>query len=207
MKILLRCHSTDEHYDADCSYALVNLDPEGARRMLDRIALLARCHAEDSKLFKLYFWDRSPDFIADSEELEECLAEIERGERAFDEERFHLTDSFQPPEAERVECTQMIIVEDGVRWVTTPKHTYLHVTTATIPVEVLENVAASCCARVSGCGSRTSNSFLPRFRLRALSSAGFRLGNILVEFFWLCAATTKFQPMVCKLPNAASFAS
>jgi hypothetical protein len=62
MHLILNVHRSNQHYNGDCDYAVVELTPALAKRIHSRVALARQAAKQDSDLFELYFWG-SADFF------------------------------------------------------------------------------------------------------------------------------------------------
>jgi hypothetical protein len=146
MRLISRATCPDEV--RDCDYALIDLTPSLARLGLSRIARLKEHKASDNDLLEIYFWDYhalyfSPWIAEDCGEADVLAEKIECLPSAS-EDLSLAPDDFAVSEqlCTRVECCQMIATEDGIAFVAIAKHTSFYITTAEIPITLLEKAAA-----------------------------------------------------------------
>ncbi len=146
MKLISRITCPDEI--SDCDYALIDLTPDLARLGLSRIARLKEYKASDNDLLQTYFWDFhalyfSPWIAEDCREADALAERIERLPGASADLSL-APDDFAVSEHlyKRIECPQMIVSEDGIVFLAIVKHTSFHISTAEIPVTLLEKAAA-----------------------------------------------------------------
>lgn len=150
MKLILKCcTSHDETFG--CDYALVDLTPRFARRMLKLIALVRRNKKIEWRhmtvLHEMRFWNRDACYFSPwphdpetavtkkkSEWMEELLG---------DDEVCIMDDAFEIPEAmlANTECDQMLVRDDNVGFNCYAKHTSVIVTTASIPKDLIRRAA------------------------------------------------------------------
>src|SRR6185312_6936419 len=64
-KYALKCWSSDENYNADFDYALVDLTPKLVDVINSRRNLYTTCAAQDSRLSSMQFFDFSPEYFAE----------------------------------------------------------------------------------------------------------------------------------------------
>lgn len=144
-KLILSTTSSNEHWNGDCDYAVVQVDNVLANKVWIRQRLFEKIKLADSNLYKMYFWDWDPAFFSPdidkldlgfTDEFEKRLNDAGNGDIWTMPEAFEF-----PKEAfVKVECTQMIVREDGVAWVTIPKHSSVYVTTVEVPYNMLKEV-------------------------------------------------------------------
>lgn len=142
-KLILSTTSSNEHWNGDCDYAVVQVDNVLANKVWIRQRLFEKIKLADSNLYKMYFWDWDPAFFSPymykldpgfTDEFEKRLNDAGNGDI------WTMPDTFEIPKEAfvKVECTQMIVREDGVAWVTIPKHSSVYVTTVEIPYNMLK---------------------------------------------------------------------
>ena len=139
MKLILKTHSDNEHYNADCDYAMVELTRPLAKLCMRRMALLKKIAKRDKQAYELWFWDYHCSFFTYFE-----LADEDPESSPFDvEEYMELPDSFEIPEdsIQTTECDQMVIGDGRVHWCVIPKHSNIYITTDNIPLELIADVA------------------------------------------------------------------
>lgn len=142
MKFLMRAYSSNGDYNADIEYAWVDVTKELAQIILARRKLFLAAAEGDKKipgcehssLWEMYFGDHHARYFA-----HEAVPD-ELGQQVFDETGEAVATEWDPGDndGERTECDQMIIVDNGVRWTTIPKHADIYITSETIPFSKIE---------------------------------------------------------------------
>jgi hypothetical protein len=152
MRVVLQVSSGNGDWDAGCEFALVDLTGDLAALALQRVRALKDQKSTDPNIDEIYYWDYSAQYFspwaglasteneggAASPELTAVLDEAEaKGVVTVPE-------NFDVPQGQlaRVECQQMVVCQDSVRFIAIPKHASFYVQTAEIPVPTLE--AAVC---------------------------------------------------------------
>lgn len=166
MHIILNAHSSNEHFNGDCDYAVVELTPALAEQIRNRVALARQAAEQDSDLYEVYFWGSSAEFF-DHDILDACqnavaaaggpdpdqaacdwLAEFELQEYAVVPDGV----DFAVLEPKRTETDQMIVrcspsshrPEFKIAWMASPKHSDVYVNTCELPLRaVVELLAAA----------------------------------------------------------------
>lgn len=153
MKLLLRVTSSNEYCDGGCEYAALDLTRELAGLALRRIQVLKEHKKNDELVYETYYWDFNAEYFslrADFTNMPEkvkttilTVAEIVEALGVDDNELVTAPDDFEVVEAQiaAVECGQMIVRDDGIAFLVIPKHCDFYVTTAEIPVSVLQEAA------------------------------------------------------------------
>jgi hypothetical protein len=118
-KFVLRASCSNEYLDG-FDFFVVEIGPEYARLLLERIKLLQAVRAKDDEAYELYFWDYSGDYFGGDPDEQDG-----------------------PSEPSRTECHQLVAREDEVLWTAIPKHTDVTVTTDSIKAADLAEVAGS----------------------------------------------------------------
>jgi hypothetical protein len=147
--LILRTHSDDEDFNADCDVALVELTPALIGQILARAKLALELHKEDVDLFELYYWGSTVECYSENL-IDDCIAELPDNEvdqwlKDLDEGIAQVVPVAVDPakrQPERTECNQMIIRISGpwengyveVAWTCMPKHCDFHVVTDAIKV-------------------------------------------------------------------------
>ena len=105
---------------------MIEITPEYAHQLLERMNLFATAQAKDDSLFEMYFWDCSGDFFAlDSLQTDD-------------------SDPLVPvDEPSRSECNQVVIRAEEVVWFGYPKHGDDQLTTEAIPRKDLLEIASA----------------------------------------------------------------
>ena len=150
MKILLKVSSSNEHWDSDCEFALVELTAQLAALAVRRIAALGEQKSADPDIDETYYWAYFAEYFspwinrasteqeadATSAGLVEMLDEIQIEGKGI----VTVPDSFQVPPSQvaAVECQQMIVREDSVAFMAIPKHASFYVQTVDVPLAMLE---------------------------------------------------------------------
>lgn len=135
-------------------FALVgNLTKELAGHALRRIQVLKELKKTDELVYETYYWDFNAEYFslrADFTNMPEkvkttllTVAEIVEALALDDNELVTAPAEFEVVEAQiAVECSQMVVREDGIAFLAIPKHCDFYVTTAEIPVSVLQEAAS-----------------------------------------------------------------
>jgi hypothetical protein len=156
MQIILKCYQYPDFVDQWLEYAIVDIGPEFFKMAKQRRAMLDAGIAQDDQLYELYFWDYRPEFFKrfhferGDEDDEEgdlfCSILMANGEPLLDERwedegYCELFEGFTIPEKwiEAADCVQMVVARRGIMWFAYPKHTDVHVTTASISWDDLEH--------------------------------------------------------------------
>ncbi len=165
MHLILNAHSSDENYNGDCDYAIVDLTPALAEEIRRRVALARQAGQQDNDLYELYFWGSTADFY-DHNILDACqeAAAAASGPDPDQAARDWLDDferreyaavpagiDFTVHEAQRTECDQVIIrcspsshrPEFEIAWTTIPRHSDVYVTTCDLPLTAMEELLAA----------------------------------------------------------------
>ena len=154
MKLILRVSSSNEYCDGGCGYAAVELTRELASLALRRIQMLKEHKKNDELVYETYYWDFNAEYFslrADFTNMPEkmktailAVADIVEALAVDDNELVTAPDDFEVVEAQiaAVECGQMIVRDDGIAFLAIPKHCDFYVTTAEIPVSVLQEAAS-----------------------------------------------------------------
>lgn len=145
MRLLLDTYSTNEHYNADCDYAVVIIDTNMAKELLQCKELLQMCESKNAQVYQLVLQNYDAGYISTEDwELDEVVenpdVDISRMKNA---EYAHLKPNYDFPECcmKRTTCDALIVTEEGVYWRCTPKHTDISITTTEVPWDLI--VAAS----------------------------------------------------------------
>jgi hypothetical protein len=141
MKLLLKARSDNEHYSADCDFAVLDLTPDLARLALRRIEAARRIRLDDTALHAVSYWGYYVEWVSweDAGEFAEIL----------DEGCLPIPHDFQY-EPQRNECARMLVYpsidlnnnKDTIAFRTIPKHCDFYITTDEIDRELLHFVAS-----------------------------------------------------------------
>lgn len=129
----------------DCDYALIDLTPALAKLAVKRIAVLKE--QNDRDLFEMCFWDFQAQYFSpwttEGEDCGDALAETVEQLPTAAGDWMIAPDDFTVPESlvARVECSRMVVRDDGIGFVAIVKHTDSYVSTADLPLRVLEAAA------------------------------------------------------------------
>ncbi len=145
---LISTLTTDQDLDLNCDYAFVDLTTELAQVALRRISAFNAHKATDADLLEIYFWDYHPEYFSPWNDLRadeaDALAAILDGVPALSTDVQSAPSNFEVPEGvlTRMEFCQMIVREDAIAFIAIPKHTDCYVSTAEIPLHVIQAAAA-----------------------------------------------------------------
>lgn len=158
MRIFLRTFSTNEDWNGDCDYAVVDVTPELAAIALRRVNRLNRIQAKDDPLVEMYYWDHSAVYFAcfdwfeeieDPQTRELVSGIIWNGDPWIETSHVEIPESAIP----RTEGKQMIVRDDAIAWACYPKHSDVQITTAEVPLDVLKQALQSTPAKSSEGGA------------------------------------------------------
>lgn len=126
----VRVSGDNNFAETDCNYAVITLTPELRQTIRQRVQLAMDTYARDRQLWEMSFWCDAPTFVSTCD----CFD--------GDNEWMDAPVDFATPDAQRIECPQMVIQcssSDGATpasvWVlftAIPKHCDYHVLTARI---------------------------------------------------------------------------
>jgi hypothetical protein len=160
MHIILKTRSSDENYNGDCDYAVVDLTVALAEEVRHRVAIARQALKQCGHLYELYFWDGAADFY-DQNLLVACQEAVAHGLGLEHVDRDWLNDFEQQGyavvpvgvdltalEAQRTEVDQMIVrcgassfqPEFNIAWTASPKFTDVYVTTCELPLAAIEGL-------------------------------------------------------------------
>jgi hypothetical protein len=121
MKLILKTHCTNEFFDG-CSYAVVDLTPALARKVLQRREIFETVRQKDSDLTETSYYNGDAEYFSALPTTFEAFDEVERrlADRGFTQvsQDFSVSDEF----LERTECGEMVISTGGVWFQCYPKH-------------------------------------------------------------------------------------
>jgi len=165
MHIILNAHSSNEHYNGDCDYAIVDLTPALAEQIRRRVALARQAGQQDDDLYELYFWGSTAEFydhsILDACEEAAAAAHVPDPDQAardwladFEQREYAVVPEgvdFTAHEAQRTEVDQMVVrcspsshrPEFEIAWTASPKHSDVYVTTCELPLTAMEELLAA----------------------------------------------------------------
>jgi len=142
MRLVLQVDSDNENAD-DPTLCIVDLTPELAQVMLNRIAVLVGTKRADKALYECYYmeWggERYMNFD-DPEQLEgerwnDLSDQLTRGQGFVE-----LPDDFRLPDEDvdaNIECPQMCVRDDAVQFTCIPKHCHWYIRTREIPLATI----------------------------------------------------------------------
>ena len=135
-----------------CAGALIRLSQERIETLLQRKAVFDAVKAKDPDCLEMYYWDATPHWVSDGTDLndDETSAPdlIEQIEALTGQPMDWHKAALLPVGAEldvrvmRSECDQVLVREEGVIWLTIPKHMDSEVRTFEIPWAVIDKVTA-----------------------------------------------------------------
>jgi hypothetical protein len=152
MRVVLQVSGGNGDSDAGCEFALVDLTADLAARALRRVQALTEQKSRDPDVDETYYWDYSAQYFsrwtitataenegAASPAFAAVLDEVEANDVVVVPKGFEVRQS----QLARVECQQMIVRPESIRFLAIPKHASFYVQTAEIPVDTLESATAS----------------------------------------------------------------
>jgi hypothetical protein len=142
MQILMSTHSNNEYYNGDCDYAVVNLTPEFAREILNRVALADEIRGRDEQLSAISFYEFRPEYCSCCDEINEVVSGAKDNELT---DGVYEADSLVIPESrmQRTESGRLVIYSGSglILFAATPKHTDCEIETAYLEMDLLKNIA------------------------------------------------------------------
>ena len=163
MQIILSAHSSNEFFNGNCDYAVVELTPALAKQIRNRVALARKAGQKDRDLYEMYFWGGTAEFYGcalleacqeavaaasgSDEAANDWLTELEQREYAVVPDGV----DFNAHETQRTECDQMVVrcnrCSDSptfsVAWTASPKHADLEITTSELPLAAMDELLAA----------------------------------------------------------------
>jgi hypothetical protein len=138
-RFLANTYSSDENFNGDCDYADIRIYPVIAQQILERRDAFLAQRKRDSQLVESYFWDASAIFC---KRLDNMPIPGKKADLLAAGYPVRIAQSADLPcERQNVECNQMVIGEDGVKWTAIPKHTSVVITTERIAYSEIEKEA------------------------------------------------------------------
>ena len=147
--LIIDTSSSNEYYNAECDYVLVEMTPEYVAGLLEYMERVAQMHRVDKNFYRLELWDYRPLYFSYTEKFEalrdvsgHLATEVPQGEPILLDatpdftmdalDRLKRDDCFQ-----RVECQLVRITDDDVSWACYPKHTNVRIASATVVKKTL----------------------------------------------------------------------
>lgn len=128
MSIVLRTSCSND-YNADCDFAVIDLNSEEIGYLIDKIDLCARLKSEDQNVYEIRLWDHSPDWISYDEGVDE-----EIGDKEF------ASVDLRNIDPQRIDCCWAVVDSTSVHWQCIPKHTDIYVYTTCMSKEDLKSL-------------------------------------------------------------------
>ena len=139
---------SSEHDGLGWDYALIDLNPDAAKLALGRVSKFLAQKKDDPQLDEMYFWDYHVDYFSPwnaeeedrSDSIDATLDKLSSG----GVELIRPPDDFALPEnlVARVECSQMVVRNDGISFIAIPKHGSHYIRTSEIPLALLRDAVA-----------------------------------------------------------------
>jgi hypothetical protein len=166
MNVIFSTHSSDEHYNSDCDYAVVDLTPALADQIRRQAELAKQAHQQDEDLHQMSFWSGAARYF-DHTILDACQDAIARtatdpnpdqGAREWLTRLEQCGYAVIPGgvdldtrEARHTECGLLLIscntnaAQPGceIAWTAVPKHTDISITTSELAVDTLLRLLAA----------------------------------------------------------------
>jgi hypothetical protein len=146
MRIVPGTCSSEGDFNAGCDFAMVDLTPAYAERILNRMRALQALAQSDRSLHEAHYWDANAAYFETTlvEEIDERLEPAHDTYVLLDETIDVPSEAFK-----RVEYTHMVISVMGeeleVSWRVTPRTASLYITTNGLPKSLIEDAAHSRC--------------------------------------------------------------
>ena len=136
MILIFNTRSSNEDWNGNCDYAIVDLTPNLARLALKRIDYVRALKRKDKHVSDITFWDYSAEYAEYFDEIEEYpeLAGVDLIRHA---ETVNIPEGKQQATA----CFRMVVYDDGVYWEACPKYSSVVVSTEGVPVRILQAAA------------------------------------------------------------------
>lgn len=128
MKYVIDCNSSNEHYNADCDVAVVDITPELARKILVRRKRMLELIAEDEDLNEMCFVDLAAEFCGVVEYPDSL------------DDPIPLPEDFEY-EAQKVEGEELVLTENGLWWRCYPRHADITICTQVLEYSFIEKCA------------------------------------------------------------------
>jgi hypothetical protein len=146
MKLVSTVSSDQETWGFD--YAFIDLSPELARLARRRVNILKTHKQADQQLDEMYFWDFHVEYFSpwkDEVDSADPLSAMLERLLPVAGDLLRAPDDFAVPEnlLARVECSQMIIREEGIAFIAIPKHASYYIRTSEVPLPLLESAAGA----------------------------------------------------------------
>lgn len=140
-RLILNTYSSNEHYNGDCDFAIVEVDPFLARKILSRHHAFLFARRQDENACLLEFHDHGPQYARHDDKYDviengEDFAELPESVKVSDDD------------LQRTECDRMCIDWDSVFWRCYPKHSDVRIETRCIPIKEIARIAETFPARI-----------------------------------------------------------
>jgi hypothetical protein len=139
MKYVSRTYSSDEDWNGDCDYLLIDITPQVAKRILEYMDEAARVREKIDSLYCLDIFDYSTQAFSYFEAGGELLDEIS----GFDgNDLTEVPEGFEIPEDnyQRTECDSVEVQENSFKWKMFVKHTDVRISSPQLDKELLEKI-------------------------------------------------------------------
>lgn len=141
MRILTNTWSNNSDYNADCSYAVVDIGEEFAKRILEKRDLFLAVSAKVDRALDLRFLSNPVTWLPNLEEIKQCFdpsVDLEAFEASMEMDvAYIISDEGELPDGQRIDVGVLHVDEDHFYWVATPKHSTIEITTVAIRYEIL----------------------------------------------------------------------
>ncbi len=149
MKFILSVTASDSDYNANCDYALVELDLPTARTLLRRMAAVAAGRKRNSDLLRVSYWSNdimffahpSPKWVKANPDVLPDRGDCVAVDDTVHETRDTLWGVFESNllEEERTELRTVHVYDDSIVWEASPRHSDIRLETAGISRTVLRD--------------------------------------------------------------------
>lgn len=147
-RFILRTWSSDEDYNADCDYGVIEITTTYARSLLKKIAIAKKLNV-NSNFLSLCYADYSVDYFVDTGIFDLCEESLrntlfEDGPAFLNNNDIcELPEIFKIPDdnIQRIDVASVRINENGCSYEATPKHTNIVISTPHISHDFLKAIA------------------------------------------------------------------
>lgn len=133
-KYICSTHSSNDNYNGDCDWAVIEMNPAVATRLLAFMNKVAELKALDSQFYSIELWNYFDVYSSSTLDSydEDTYSNLTNGERVWD--NFIPCPFADDPEldTERTDCHLVTITTDTLEWSCHPKNDNTVITTAVV---------------------------------------------------------------------------